>query len=110
LALVLFFTLLLSISEYIGFDIAYLIAAIATIALITSYAKNVLHTTANAITVAATLVALYSFIYFIIQMEEKSLLVGSIGLFIILALLMQFSKKIKWNNNSNLFNTATINN
>ncbi len=105
IALVMFFTLLLSISEYVGFDVAYLIAALATIALITSYAKSVLHTNANAIVVSVALVALYFFVYFIIQMEEKSLLVGSIGLFLILAIIMQFSKKIKWNGTNNLFNS-----
>jgi inner membrane protein len=109
LALVLFFTLLLSISEYTGFDVAYIIAGLATITLIATYAKTVLHTNANAITVAATLTALYSFVYFIIQMEEKSLLVGSIGLFLILAALMQLSKKVKWYNTVNLFNTNTPN-
>ena len=41
---------------------------------------------------------LYSFIYVIIQLENYALLVGSIGLFIILGLVMYFSRKIDWNN------------
>jgi inner membrane protein len=96
ISIIIFFTLLLSISEYIGFDYAYLIAAAATILLITWYCKGIMYTWANAFTVGAVLSGLYIFMYTIIQLEETSLLVGSIGLFIILAILMQLSKKIKW--------------
>jgi inner membrane protein len=104
LAIVIFFTLLLSISEYIGFDWAYVIAALATITLITTYCKSIMHTYKNAFTVGVVQIALYAFIYNIIQLEDTSLLVGSIGLFIILAIIMQVSKKINWGT-INLFNT-----
>jgi inner membrane protein len=97
LAIVIFFTLLLSISEYLGFDMAYLISAVAILLLITSYAKSVMHSTKNAVTVALVLTALYIFLYILIQLEEAALLVGSIGLFVILAILMQVSRKINWN-------------
>jgi inner membrane protein len=104
LAIVIFFTLLLSISEYKGFDWAYVVAAFATITLITTYCKSVMRTYKNAITVGIVKVALYVFIYTIIQLEDTSLLVGSIGLFVILAIIMQVSKKINWGT-VNLFNT-----
>lgn len=102
LALVIFFTLLLSISEYIHFDIAYLIASLATIVLIAFYAKSVMKSSKNGLLIGGVLVCLYGFMYMIIQLEETSLLVGSIGLFITLAIVMQLSKKVKWNALPNL--------
>jgi inner membrane protein len=107
IGIVVFFTLLLSISEYIGFDGAYSIAALATIALISWYSKGIMYSWGNALTVAAVLSGLYVFMYFIIQLEETSLLIGSIGLFIILAIIMQLSKKVKWNTIKQLPNQST---
>ena len=96
LALVIFYTLLLSISEYILFDYAYLIAAIATIVLITLYAKSHFNTWKSAAIFGSLLSALYGFIFILISLEDTALLVGSIGLFIILALVMYGSRKINW--------------
>jgi inner membrane protein len=97
LALVLFYTLLLSISEFLSFDISYCIAATATILLISAYAKAVMHSVKNGLLIGAVLLGLYSFMYIIIQLEETALLVGSIGLFILLSIVMQVSRKINWN-------------
>ena len=96
LALVIFYTLLLSISEYILFDYAYLIAAFATISLITLYAKSHFKTWKSAAIFSSLLSALYGFIFILIRLEDTALLVGSIGLFIILALVMYGSRKINW--------------
>jgi inner membrane protein len=96
LALVVFYTLLLSISEYIFFDWAYIIACIATTVLIALYTKSIMKSVKTALIMGLVLVALYSFMYTIIQLEETSLLVGSIGLFVVLAIIMQLSKKINW--------------
>ncbi len=100
LALVIFYTLLLSISEYILFDYAYLIAAIATILLITLYAKSHFKTWKSAAIFGSLLSALYGFIFILIRLEDTALLVGSIGLFIILALVMYGSRKINWYGNT----------
>jgi inner membrane protein len=97
LGLVIFYTLLLSISEYIAFDYAYIIASIATILLITYYACSVMQSNKNGLLIGIVLLVLYIFMYVIIQLEETSLLVGSIGLFVALAIIMQVSKKINWN-------------
>ena len=48
--------------------------------------------------IGISLTAIYSFIFVIIQLENYALLVGSIGLFIILALVMFTSRKIDWQN------------
>ncbi len=96
LALVIFYTLLLSISEYMLFDHAYLIAAAATILLITLYAKGHFNNWKTAGIFFALLGCLYGFIFILIRLEDTALLVGSIGLFIVLALIMYVSRKINW--------------
>ncbi|MFV0573174.1 MAG: cell envelope integrity protein CreD [Xanthomarina gelatinilytica] len=97
LALTMFYTLLVSISEHSNFLKAYLIAGISVIILITLYAKSILKTFKFPLFIGLSLTALYTFIYVIIQLENYALLVGSIGLFIILALVMFVSRKIDWN-------------
>jgi inner membrane protein len=96
LALVLFYTLLLSISEYTGFNTAYLIASGATIALIAWFVKGILASGRAATILSFVLVLVYSYVFSLLQLQDYSLLFGSIGLFITLAVVMYFSKKLKW--------------
>lgn len=99
LALTMFYTLLVSISEHSNFLKAYLVAGISVIILITLYSKSILKTLKFPLFIGISLTALYTFIYVIIQLENYALLVGSIGLFLILAIVMFVSRKIDWNNN-----------
>jgi inner membrane protein len=96
LALMIFYTLLLSISERIGFGIAYFIASIATISLITGYAYSIFKNLKTTSILFGLLFALYLFLYMILQMEDTALLIGSIGLFVILGVAMYASRKVKW--------------
>ena len=96
LALVIFYTLLLSISEFILFDHAYLVAASATVLLIFFYAKSHFGNWRSASVLGAALSGLYGFVFILIRLEDTALLVGSIGLFIILASVMYASRKINW--------------
>ena len=98
LALTMFYTLLVSISEHSNFLKAYLVAGISVIVLITLYSKSILKNFKFPLFIGSSLTALYSFIYVIIQLENYALLVGSIGLFLILAIVMYVSRKIDWNN------------
>lgn len=98
-ALCLFYTLLLSISEHIQYNLAYLVSSVMTIGLITWYSRSVLKDRKLSLLVGGNLLVLYGFIFTIIQVEDYALLMGSIGLFIILALVMHFSRKIDWGQN-----------
>ncbi|MEY8847511.1 cell envelope integrity protein CreD [Psychroserpens sp. XS_ASV72] len=98
LALTMFYTLLVSISEHSNFLNAYLVAGIAVVALITLYSRSILKSNKFSVLIGTSLTALYAFIYVIIQLENYALLVGSIGLFIILAIVMFVSRKIDWSN------------
>ncbi|RSK39158.1 cell envelope integrity protein CreD [Mangrovimonas spongiae] len=99
LALVMFYTLLVSISEHGTFLKAYLIAGISVVLLISWYSKSILGALKFPLFIGLSLTALYTFIYVIIQLESYALLVGSVGLFVILASVMFVSRKIDWDNN-----------
>jgi inner membrane protein len=102
LALVIFYSLLLAISEFIAFDYAYLIASVGTILLVGLYAKAHFRSWRSAGIFTGVLTLLYGFIFVLIRLEDTALLVGSIGLFIILALTMYGSKKVNWYNNAEM--------
>jgi len=95
-ALCIFYLLLLSISEQLYFNIAYLISAVMTIGLISWYSASILKDKKLATLIGGNLVILYAFIFAIIQLQDYALLIGSLGLFIILIIVMYFSRKIDW--------------
>ena len=95
---VVFYTLLLSISEHIRFNYAFILSALATVALISLYVRAILRSLKMSLFIAGLLSMLYIFIFVIIQLEDLALLIGSIGVFIILGLVMYFSRKIDWYN------------
>lgn len=90
------FVLLLSISEYLGFNYAYFISAFATLALIVFFIYGFLKSWRFTFRITMILFLLYAFIYSVLQLKEHALLVGSIGLFLILAFIMYYSKNIEW--------------
>ena len=96
LALVLFYTLLLSISEYTGFNLAYAIAGVATISLVAWYMGSVMKSSKLALFISFVLTVVYGYIFIIIQLQDYALLMGSIGLFIALGIIMYFSRKLQW--------------
>jgi inner membrane protein len=99
LALVLFYTLLISITEHSTFSIAYFIATIAVIIMLFLCTLSILKSKKFSLFIALALAALYIFIYVSIQLENYALLVGSIGLFLILEIVMYFSRKTGWEMN-----------
>src|SRR5690606_7311271 len=99
-AMIIYYTLLLSFSEQVGFNIAYLIASLATIILISLFIAAILKNKKPAIVFAVILSVFYSFIFIIIQLQDLALLFGSIGLFITVASTMYLSTKIDWTKNT----------
>lgn len=96
LALCLFYLLLLSLSEHLGFLPAYLLAAVAVVALITFYAGGALRDRTAVLATAFTLSGLYGFLYVLLSNEDYALLIGSLGLFTVMALVMYLTRKIDW--------------
>jgi inner membrane protein len=95
-ALCLFYLLLLSLSEHIGFGPAYGVAAAAVVGLITSYGLAILAARKRAWGLGAMLTGLYGYLYTLLQMEDYALLGGSLGLFAILGTVMFLTRKVNW--------------
>lgn len=95
-AILLFYTLLLSISEYLAFGLAYLISCLAIIGMIGVYFWSFVRSIKATMVCVGILVILYLFLYLILQMDTFPLLVGSIFLFIVLGLVMYLSRKLTW--------------
>ena len=96
IALVLFYVLMLAFSEQLYFDLAYILAALMTIGLIFLYCRSILKSWGLAAMTGAILTILYGFIFVIIQIQDYALLFGSLGIFLILAVTMYFSRKVDW--------------
>jgi inner membrane protein len=97
-ALIVYYTLLLSMSEQIGFNLSYLIATVATVALISIYSISFTGRKKTSALLSFLLVVFYAYIFIITQQQDYALLLGSIGLFIIIAVLMYVSRRINWYN------------
>jgi inner membrane protein len=95
-AQVLFYLLLLSLSEHVGFALAYLVAAGGTVVLTGLYAAAAFRSRARAGMLTGILAALYSLLYVILKAEDASLLIGSGMLFAALAGTMYVTRRIDW--------------
>jgi len=97
-ALVVFYTLLLSLSEHLHYNFAFIVSALSTLLLIGGYVKAILKSQKLSLLISGILSILYLFIFVIIQLQDYALLIGSIGIFLILALVMYYSRQIDWYN------------
>ena len=98
LAISIFYILLLSLSEHVGFNMAYILSTWAIIGLIGTYSTSILNSKKLVVVQGVMLLSLFGFIFVILQLEDYALLAGSIGLLIVLAIVMYFSRNIDWNN------------
>lgn len=96
LAIILFYVLLLSISEHLNFDFAYILSAVAITTIITGYSKGILKNNYFTLTLCGILTVLYAYLYIVLQLEDYALLMGSIGLFMVLTTVMYVTRKIDW--------------
>jgi inner membrane protein len=93
LALSLFYLLLLSFSEVVGFEWAYLIGSIGVVGLISFYSSGFVAKRQQWI-IPVILIGIYVYLYTLLQLEDFSLLFGTLGLFIVLAILMQVTRRM----------------
>ncbi len=96
LAVILFYVLLLAISEHANFDAAYLLAAGAITVLITGYCQGILKNRYFTVTVSGILLILYAYLYIVLQLEDYALIMGSVGLLLVLATIMYITRSIDW--------------
>ena len=96
LALCVFYTLLIALSEHLSFALSYLMSSVTIILMITLFAHSFSKKRKLTQVIGGILILLYAFIYLIIQIEDYALLVGSLGLLFVLAITMYLSRKIDW--------------
>ncbi len=95
-AMCLFFLLELALSEHLGFALAYAVASVAVIALIASYSLAALRSPGRAGIVGGLVASLYAYLYVLLKNEDYALLIGSVGLFLMLAAVMYLTRRIDW--------------
>lgn len=99
--MLMFYLLLVSISEFCSFAIAYTIASIMVIGLTATYTHFVITKCSNkefTLTITALMAALYIFLYLLLSLQDLALLAGSCGLFIIIAVIMYVTRNVDWYN------------
>ncbi|MEM7804463.1 MAG: cell envelope integrity protein CreD [Pseudomonadota bacterium] len=101
LANLIFFLLLTSLAEHIGFGWSYILSACASSGLIVSYSASILGQRSRAGVIAGVLLVLYCFLYMTLKAATYALLAGSIGLWVALALVMYLTRRIDWYELSN---------
>jgi inner membrane protein len=95
-ALVVFFTLLISLAEHTGFNLAYIISSLATTTLIGLYVRSSTGSWKQGLITWILLVTIYAFLFTTLQLEDYSLLFGSVGIFLVVGIIMYVSRKVNW--------------
>lgn len=95
-ALCVFYLLLLSFAEHIGFVAAYAIGAIACIGLLYWYLHFVLFNRKGVLLMVGLLILAYSIMFILLKMQQYNLLVGSCLLFSTLCAVMYCTRHIDW--------------
>ncbi|MBI3851085.1 MAG: cell envelope integrity protein CreD [Verrucomicrobia bacterium] len=95
-ALCLFYLGLLSLSEFIPFGLSYLAAAGVTTLLICFHSAKMLKSGARTFIVAGLLAGIYGFLYVALQLQDYALLLGTAGLFAVLAVIIWLTRNIDW--------------
>jgi len=96
LAQCVFYLLLLSLTEIIGFTVAFIAAAAATVALLAFYAGSSFQSSAVGMRALAGLGALYAAMYVLMTLEDFALLAGSVVAFAVIAATMIATRRIDW--------------
>ncbi|HMG87299.1 MAG TPA: cell envelope integrity protein CreD [Terracidiphilus sp.] len=107
IAQIIFYLLLLSLAERIGFDFGFLVAGAATVTLLSTNAGWIFASRAQAVRAFVVFALLYTLIYLLLRLEDNALLVGAVASFLAVAGAMYFTRSIDWY--GSLPDTATPN-
>jgi inner membrane protein len=95
-AQVIFYLLLLSLAERIGFDFAFLLGGAATVSLLSGNAGWIFASRLQGFRALGVFSLLYALIYMLLRLEDDALLVGAIASFAAVAAVMYFTRHIDW--------------
>ncbi|WP_168203480.1 cell envelope integrity protein CreD [Oceanispirochaeta crateris] len=93
---ILFYLILLSLSEHTGFSPSYLIASLSVTALLSLYTLTIAGIGWKGLTLIPVMAAGYGYLFFVLKSEDYALLMGTAGLFAALAITMFLTRKIQW--------------
>lgn len=96
LALAVFYLLLISLSEHLGFNIAYLLSALASAILLSVYVAGMLKNSKHGGLFLCGVLFLYSLLYGLLSAEDYALLMGSVLVFVVLSLIMLLTRRVNW--------------
>ncbi len=96
LAVIIFYSLLLALSEYLHFNYSYSITSLFVISLIGLYVTSIYNSRLIGIIISSLLLFFYGFMFVILQLQDYSLLLGNFALFTILAVIMFLTRKVDW--------------
>ncbi len=96
MAHLIFYLLLLSFAERIGFDLGFLLAGGATVILLSANARWIFASRVQGLRALVVFSLLYFFIYLLLRLEDNALLVGAVASFLAVAAVMYFTRNIDW--------------
>ena len=96
LAQLIFYLLLLSLAERIGFDWGFLVAGGATVLLLSANASWIFASRVQGLRALVVFSMLYVFIYLLLRLEDNALLAGAVASFMAVAAVMYFTRKMDW--------------
>src|SRR5690606_10600592 len=96
IAMVMFYLLLLSIAEHLGFTPAYIIASVATGGMISLYVGKALGDARRGYIMLVVFFVLYGLLYLLLQLEDYALLAGAIAGFVLLTATMFATLRVDW--------------
>jgi inner membrane protein len=96
IAQIIFYLLLLSLAERIGFDLGFLIAGAATVLLLAANARWIFMSVAQGLRALLVFTLLYGLIYMLLRLEDDALLVGAVASFLAVAATMYLTRRIDW--------------
>ena len=95
-AQIIFYLLLLSMAERIGFSFAFLIGGAATVSLLSANAGWIFASRLQALRAAVVFSLLYVFIYLLLKLEDNALLIGALASFLVVSAVMYFTRNLDW--------------
>jgi inner membrane protein len=95
-AICLFYLLLLALAEHVGFGIAYALGAVLVTAQVSTYSAVALKSKWRALVLGSVVGGLYVYLYVLLQLQDYALLIGAIGLFVALSVIMYATRRVDW--------------
>ena len=96
IAQTIFYLLLLSLAEHLGFDLSFLVAGASTVGLLSMTTEWVFQSRRLALRALGIFTLLYAFIYVLLRLEAYALLVGAITSFVAVAAAMYITRNVNW--------------